>query len=231
MLTDSVGQEGRHRGDSLSLLHEVWALTWEGQNSWEWLKGQGQESSGASQTWRLGSAGNVDSLACTWSLCVASFSYSTVLASQRKLPKSRCTKRARQKLGFLSYLASGVRQPHFCYIQLVMTHSGQPRLKGWGITLYLLEEWQGHIAEEHVSWKLCSHLMENTICHNTRIFHPPPPTKYTILSQVDRRMNLILKLFSPRASICQFSKYRHVLLFHIPLSMTDITNQLQHYFY
>lgn len=87
---------------------------------------------------------------------------------QRKLLESRCVTRVGQKLGLLSYPASGVRQHHFCYIQLVMTHSLRPaQILGMGHHTYLfLEEWQDHIA---CGWKLYSHLLENTVCYYARI--------------------------------------------------------------
>lgn len=87
---------------------------------------------------------------------------------QRKLLESRCVTRVGQKLGLLSYPASGVRQHHFCYIQLVMTHSLRPaQILRMGHHTYLfLEEGQGHIE---CGWKLYSYLLENTVCHNAGI--------------------------------------------------------------
>lgn len=64
MLWDSIGQELRHAEDGLSLLCDVWSLSWEDLNSWG-LESSGSISTHVSGAWigvaqRRGSAGTVD---------------------------------------------------------------------------------------------------------------------------------------------------------------------------
>lgn len=149
-LTDSGGQESRQATEEIVYLCSTKSEPSPGKagtaRNDSWARGRNHPEPLRLEGWF--------SWEC-WQLGLHTISLYSLLSSQsgagfqRKLLKSRCVMRARQKLGHLSYPASGVRQHPFCYIQLVMTHSLRAADSRDGAShLPLL----GGVARSHYMW-------------------------------------------------------------------------------